>query len=272
MICGGMAGLLNVPKNQRDFEMQLSRNTLAFYDNVDERVPAWFRDGLASAATSYIIQMAQLYKTNVRAQFTAEPFIGVCTRTAHFSRGRDDLPDRSLVFHVKPVENYRDEGALYDETLENRDRILTSLLKTCNDVINNLRENADQSFTTTFRMADFARFVRFGFPKMWDRYSVIFDKMADAQSDLAAEGSLLYDVISSYLESHDFLSGTLAEIFTELKKFADANNVTLGQKSTFYKHFKTEKSNLQVWFDISEVDKNPDGLRPKIHYDMRARE
>lgn len=268
---GKEMGLLNVPKKQRDFETQLTRNNFVFFDNVDEKVSTWFKDGLASAATGYTIQMAQLYRTNEAAEFQVNPSIGICTRTANFGEGRDDIPDRSLVFHVKPIANFKDEGTLFDAILKNRNKIMSALLLQIKSVVKNLKETKGNPFTTDFRMADFVRFVHDGMPDKWVRLKTVFEKMKRVQSDLAAEGSLIYEVINCYLEDNRQLDGFLGGIFKKLQEFTKSNDMKFYLKNTFTKKFNSEKDNLKMWFDFHEEDTNKDGIRPKYNYSIKPK-
>jgi len=151
-IKGDKISLLNIPKSQRDFESQLTNNSFAFYDNMDEKVERWVKDGIASAATGYTVQMAKLYNTNVNAEFNANPYLGIATRTARFTEERDDLAERCLVYHVNSIGEKIPEEKLFMEIIKSRDNILSSLLNQCNNIIMNIKNRSNVEFNTKFRM------------------------------------------------------------------------------------------------------------------------
>jgi hypothetical protein len=212
-------GLTKAPSNPRHFDVQLTNNDYLFYDNIDDRCPNWFKEGLAASATEIKLKINQFYRTNKEVEYPARPYIAITTRTARFSHERDDITDRSLVFHVKKIENRTDEKTLLDRIKTNRDKILSVCLDKCNKIINNLKERRNEDFESNFRMADLERLVIHGFPENEKNNREIFDKMMQVQEDLAAEGSLIFNLIDNYLDSKDVLEGTTTEIYTKLHDF-----------------------------------------------------
>lgn len=272
LLKGRGEGLSNMPKKQRDFEVQLTQNLLVFYDNVDEHVEGWFKDGLASAATTYNVQMAKLFQTNVIAEFPAKPFLGLCTRTMLFATNRDDILDRSLIYKVKPIDDYKDEGEIFNTIIKNRNEIMSSLMLEWNSIITSLIKVKNKPFATKFRMADFAKFVFGAKPDEWHKNKRIFEKLKDYQSDIAAEGSALYGYIVEYLESSEYvdsLDGHLGKIYKDLQNFHNANKIW--KRPYFTKQFNAQKSNLKKWFDYDEVDENPGGKKQKLHITIKLK-
>ena len=266
LIEGSRSGLLNVPKNQRDFESQLTNNDYVFYDNLDEYVEPWFKEGLASAATGYQIQLARLYQTNTKASFTANPFIGIASRTAKFVEERDDISDRALIFHVTALPTKISEEELYDHIIKNRNKIMSALLQKCNSIITALKSNSSKEFKTNFRMADFAKFVALGFPKDWSENKVIFEKMMNVQSDLAAENSMLYDRIFKYLDQSNSLEGSISNIYDKLYEFCSDTNIKFMKLNTFRCKFRSQISSIKQWFNVIEENQNIEGIQPRWYY------
>ena len=128
----------------------------------------------------------------------------------------------------------------------------------CNKIIKNLKENKDVEFSTAFRMADFARFVAHGFPDKWDVNKEIFKKMIHIQADLAADNSMLFERINSYLEENEILEGSRSTLYENLNMFSKSHEQKFMAKTTFLSKFTAQISNLRIWFDFEEISKNPD--------------
>ena len=271
LLKGQKFNLSNVPKNQRDFETQLTSNKFLFYDNVDEHQPMWFKDGLTSASTGMNVHISELYATNKQRIFLASPYLGICTRTANFTHGRDDLADRCLVFSVEPIKRRLDEGLLFKRIIENRNAIFSTILDESLQMVSDIRDNVGKEFHTKFRMADFTKFVHDSLPGEWSDNTHLFDKMLTTQSDLASEGSKLYDVISGYLGIKSELSGYIADIYESLRLYSQALNISFYQIRNFRIRLKSEEENLRNWFDFYVTDTNEGGGHAKLYYKIKKK-
>ena len=127
LLCGPLADVNSISKDERDFWVNVSQRAAVCYDNLDTKPPQWFCDHLAAASTGSSRQVRSLYKNAELTNLQAIAALSITTRTASFARG--DLSERSLPLYVGDMtdEQRVSERRLKEGLLENRSGVLVHL-------------------------------------------------------------------------------------------------------------------------------------------------
>jgi hypothetical protein len=186
----------NLPATEGDFDAIVTNAYYAAFDNADSKV-RWLPDRLAVCATGGTVDKRVLYTTNTLVSYPINVFIGLTSRTPYFNR--DDVADRLLVFHLCRFGDgqYRGEDELKTEVLRHRNRILTGVVRDLQECIASLRQTDGKTYTTSFRMADFATFcLRMAEGKgTTEAMGDLFNRMAGGQSAFTLEGDCFVELL-----------------------------------------------------------------------------
>jgi len=193
---GSMVDLQSIECSKADgFASAVTSAPVVAFDNVDERIP-WLPDMLARIATGTEFPRRVLYTTNDSATYRAECFLTLSARTAKFIEGRDDLPDRMLIFRTERRDCFVSESALLTEVAELRSALWSEFLDELNAILGHLRKSHEEP-AVKFRMADFASFaLRVG--EAWgcrNAVETIFRKLEREQANIVFEDDPLFDAL-----------------------------------------------------------------------------
>ena len=144
--------VIHMPKDERDLKLQLSRNHLIFYENVD---------GISTGVSTVLCIGVTGGSSSERLYFTnGEDFIfdfqlNIGINGINISAVKPDLLERCLLFGLKPVEESerRDETELIESFEAARPKILGAILDV---VVKALAIRPGVTLAKKPRMADFA--------------------------------------------------------------------------------------------------------------------
>jgi hypothetical protein len=269
LLNGGNFQVENLPASESDFDAITTNSYFAAFDNADSRVK-WLPDRLAICATGGTVSKRILYTTNTLATFPLDCFLGITSRTPHFNR--DDVADRTLINRVKRFEEgkYRGEHELKAAILKDRNRILTAVVRKLQECIAALKQTEGKSYSTSFRMADFAVFcLRLAEARgEQEEVQAVFAKMQDEQTAFSLEGDTLVDLLGFWLDvCEQKLEGgaikkkyvnqgrqvTAATLYNELSALAEARKMRFAYQSgrSLAQRLGHIETNLGRLFDMS---------------------
>jgi hypothetical protein len=261
---GSRFELTPLPDKVEDFDAIITNRAFVCIDNADTRKP-WLEDRLATLATSGAIPKRKLYTTNEMVEYPLDCFVSLTARTPKFKR--DDVADRLLMMKSKRFKKFLPENQLIADVLRNRDLIWVEILFQLQHCIHALKEYSKQDFSTAFRMADFADFglkiAKWG--KFDKQLASIFEKLMQEQSYYALEGSVIFDVLVSWVRDHEGMEITGTGLCRALTEQAERDGYKFayaGKERSFGQKFRNLRSNLDEFFDITE---RKGGGRRKIY-------
>jgi hypothetical protein len=223
-----------IPATEGDFDAITSNCHFAAFDNADTNV-AWLPDRLATCATGGTVSKRVLYTTNTSVDYPVNCFLGMTSRTPHFRR--DDVADRLLVCRVKRFEGegFVAEAALDAQTLRQRDRIMTSVVRRLQECIAALKQTEGRQYHCRFRMADFGTFALRLADARGEREAAedLLDRLADDQSAFALGANALPDLLLRWLEepTNHGKAVTAAELHKDLARIAERDRVEFSCES-----------------------------------------
>jgi hypothetical protein len=256
LLFGNKFDVSSVSDDQRDFDALVSNKYLIVLDNLDIRRP-WLTDRLAKAATGQAIEMRELYTTNNLARYFPKCYIIITARTPQIRQ--DDVADRLLILNVKRFENFIPESTLLNDVIKNRNEILSELFHQLNWCIRRLKENKDNEYSGSFRMADFANF---GY-KIYNGDEAFLEtlrKMDRAQNEFLLEEDTLVEFLNLWLDnpSNQNRAVKSLELLSELKKIAKDKDLEFIYRNptSLSMRLRNQEKNLQQFFKFT-IDIGP---------------
>lgn len=249
---------------QKDFDASVTNNHLTIIDNVDasDNKNSWLENRLATAATGGKIEMRRLYSNNELVSYPIRSFLVLTSRDPDFNR--EDVADRLLIFNVERIQDFMSEHVLMQEIDSNRDHLMWELLQDLQQVVKALDEQKDKTFSTDFRMADFASFalkVAYGQGQMQgDQMKDILWKLSQTQSAFVLGDNPIIELITQWLN----LDGgknvgrelTPSALYDELHKLMSASEFCsyFGYENSrgFAQKWSRTKITLETHFNIME--------------------
>lgn len=201
-----------VPSDARSFFAAAANLPVYAIDNLDGEPPVWMDDALAAATTGADLVTRTLYTTIRLSRMALSCRFIVTTRTAKFAR-RKDVEDRVLPLFFGLLEHGRrlDEGALLDEVVRSRNKLLTSLSWLAYRSL----IASDSKGGLGNRFQDFAHVVVIsGGPENYDEALAMLATLETAQKFGLQDPDPLTRAL---LECRDELNGTATEILDLLK-------------------------------------------------------
>jgi hypothetical protein len=243
--------LTNDPK---DFDAAINNSAFVAIDNADTKCH-WLDDRLATAATGGLIKKREYYTTNTLVEIPTHCFVAITSRTPQFRR--DDVADRLLIMKVERHETFRAEKALLDEVLQNRNQIMSEVVRHLQRVVQALRAEQDADDSGVFRMADFATFAmkvarHVGIER---QMKAIFEKLMSEQSAFALEGDPIFELLRTWAAQNPGREVTNTDLGAELAELAEKKKVDfpyIGKVRAFAQRMSQLRSNLKEFFTITE--------------------
>jgi len=257
-------------KEEDDFDATVSNNYLCCFDNVD-CYKKWLNDRLAQIATGGKIELRELYTTNKNAIYYPRVFVTLNSREPKFKR--DDVVDRLLLFRVQRLKAFKSETELLKKVTNHRNELWTELIHDLNSIVKALKED-NEPFTTSFRMADFAK-LGWRISKVngaGDKWLALLDKMSKDKSEFLLLDDPIFNCLDNMLrENYDLTDLTTGELYSFMKRYEKDNDKiylghienarSLGQRLS---HMLNE---LRVYFVIER-----EKIRGRWHYSIKLKE
>jgi len=216
-----------------DFGVVLLRQPIALFDNADGYVD-WIPDAVCAYATHGRWTKRRLFTDDEQLIIKPQAFIAVASKNPASFR-REDTVDRCIVIRLERRGTFRPFERLRDEILNERPQLLGEYLYKVGQIIDVLRQTADEDHEEVHRMADFASFGRaVGQVLGWDPEAVV-DLMAALQRERNAfvnEEDPLVDLLDRWV-NYTPRSGqrnagrivTIYQLHGELEGFASADGI-----------------------------------------------
>lgn len=255
LLFGSNFDVTPIGKNPDDIDVAASNSYLLGLDNADSRSD-WLEDRMATISTGGKIKKRALYTNNQMVEIETHCFLAITSRTPHFRR--DDVSDRLLIMRVSRLNKFIAENIILNEVLENRNSILSEIVKELQLVLQALEENKEHQYEGKLRMADFADLaIKIASVKnKQDDMDRIFKLIAKSQTEFTLEQDPIVDMIYAWLENPHNRGRMVsaAILYQDLEKIAIDND----EKFLFKSHrglamkLSHIKSNLENYFEVRE--------------------
>lgn len=141
-----------------DFGVVLLRQPIALFDNTDAYID-WVPDAVCAYATHGSWTKRRLFTDDEQLIIKPQAFIAVASKNPASFR-REDTADRCIVLRLERRHGFRAFEKLRDDILNDRPQLFGEYLYKVGQIIDVLRQTADETYEETHRMADFASFGR----------------------------------------------------------------------------------------------------------------
>ena len=247
-------------KKEEDFITTLANNAYLIIDNLDNE-PTWLADYLASIATSAYLTKRKLYTTWESSRVKPDCFMGITSRMATMKR--EDIADRSLIFHCGRLEKYIDEHTLLQPLMVNKNYFLSLYFDNLNMIIKTMSNNNEINLTTTHRLADWVvlAIIIDKALRLAEKYDVDLDVALEninkEKSAFIWEGELFVPLMKQLISDHKgepLTARQIVEIFTEIDS---THEYSVQQIASICSNNKTELDELFGFEVISSRKREP---------------
>jgi hypothetical protein len=206
------------------FIATVSSQPVVVFDNVDDHI-GWLPDHLAQVATGIAVARRELYTTNEETRFTPVSWVALTSRTPQFLNRREDVLDRTIIFHTTRLVKNIPEHVLLAEIERWRNRLWSELLHVLNLLVKEYREQAVSPLDVSCRMADFASFVMrcAKLMRMETTANRALHAMQSRQNQMLRDEEPIFECLKEWLVSNSNNAGrfvTSRELETELRLIA----------------------------------------------------
>jgi hypothetical protein len=166
------------------------------------------------------------------------------------------VADRLLIMKVERYETFRAEKALLDEVLQNRNQIMSEVVRHLQRIVQALRAEQDADDSGIFRMADFAEFAMkvARHAGIETQMKAIFKKLTSEQSAFALEGDPIFELLRTWASQNPGREVTNKELCAELTELAEKTKAPFSYKGNhrgFAQRMSQLRSNLKEFFLIT---------------------
>jgi hypothetical protein len=210
-------------------------------------------------STGATIKRRELYTTNRLVEFPIRAAVGITSRTPHFRR--EDVAERMLPLRLVRREQFLPQAQVQRQLLANREYIIAELLNFLREIVCALEQQADFTYSSKFRMADFADFaLKIAHAQgREDKMRAILDRLTAQQVAFATEDEPIFELLDDWLRV-EHGKNIVREVSTpvlckELAELADARGIEFcyrGKTRAFAQRIRNLKGTLQGMFEMSE--------------------
>jgi hypothetical protein len=253
LMFGEKFNVMPLTYDQKDFDAAITNSAFVAIDNADTKRD-WLEDRLATVATGGSIKKRAYFTTNKLVEIPAHCFLAITSRTPHFRR--DDVADRLLIMKVERYETFRAEKALLDEVLQNRNHIMSEVVRHLQGFVQALRAEQDADDSGIFRMADFAAFaMKVGrHAGVETQLKAIFEKLTSEQSAFTLDGDPIFELLRTWASQNPGREVTNKDLCAELAELAEKTKAPFSYKGNhrgFAQRMFQLRSNLEEFFLIT---------------------
>jgi hypothetical protein len=246
--------VMSMSHEPKEFDAAVTGDAFVAIDNADADV-RWLDDKLAVVATGGMLKRRAYYTTNNLVEFPITAFVGITSRTPHFRR--EDVADRLLLFHIERLQVYGAEGTLLSQLIAQRDAVMTELVGELQRVLAAFDKTKHATYSTTFRIADFAQFVlrvadadgRLG------EAQAVFERLAQEQLAFTRQDDPVIELLEDWLNNYTGHEVTTGELFDALQALASLwqRQSAFDFKSivAFGKYLQTNLATLKASFGMT---------------------
>lgn len=223
LIDPNLAELRPAPSSLQDLMIAANNGWILTFDNLST-MPDWLSDAFCRLSTGGGFATRTLYQNDEETIFSAmRPILlnGITELAT-----RSDLLDRALLIDCPTIPKLRrrDEESFWREFDLCRPALLGALLDAMSAA---LRELPNVTLFEAERMADFERFgvaVERGLGLEPGIFQRTYSANRRVAHDVAVEGSITPQVVTSFMEGRDDWSGTATKLLAVLRQHADQNS------------------------------------------------
>lgn len=213
LLFGPNADVYSAIENPRDLGALLANNWVTCIDGLD-KTGGRLANLLSAAVTGVKLGERKLYSNFGLAETKARSWLIITTFAPEL---RADIADRSIVIAVEALAQKMSEAELQAGVLSRRGEFWGALLHDLRHILDRVGQQALQSYSTSFRMADFAKFGGHvwsltGEEEEWER---LLDTLQAGQAGLALEDEPLVEDLRKALAKGP-IHGTAGEIVAHL--------------------------------------------------------
>lgn len=246
--------VMPMPEHEENFEVAITNNHFIAIDNADTK-KRWLNDKLACLATGQKIRKRKLYTTNEVVEIPTKCFVGVTSRTPHFTR--DDIADRLLIIKVTRLSKFKDEARILTDLLGQRNEFMSYMMYKIQRLLAILEETKNYDKPCKLRMADFGIFIsRIAYyNNKTDELESIIDKLNEEQNNFVLENNPLFEALEILLDQNNGRIENIGsrELLAKLNLIVTMNDI----KDFYFKNprslaqfLKNLKSNLAGCIEI----------------------
>jgi len=272
LLFGRHFNVMPLPHKVEDFDAAVTNSEFVAIDNADSK-RWWLEDRLATAATGGTIEKRVLYTTNRVVKIPVRCFLAITSRTPYFKR--DDVADRLLIMKVDRFEDFKSEKSLVEELINSREAIMTEVVHHTQEVLQALKMQSGQDYTSAFRMADFGDFAMkiAKTASIEDKMESIFKKLTTEQSAFTLEGDPIYEPLCGWAEENSSREVTYTQLCGELTSRVENRGGIFpykGKERSFAQRMTHMLPNLAPFLDIGQ---RPVGGRRKLfRFSLKSKE
>lgn len=223
----------------KDINAMITNNYLLAIDNLDSPTTN-INDTLARVATGQVIKLRDYYTTNKQVDFEVHCYIALTSMKPHFTR--DDVADRLICVFLHRFDDFGSEISKMDNTVKNRDEIMSYVLLRLQVIIKKLKENKHKFFKTKSRMGDFAEFALKIAENEEEQKTLLqlFETLSKQQSDFATKEDIIYMILKEIVgkQSYKRVKYSSTELYKKFREVA----IELGLERNFDKIYSSPKS------------------------------
>jgi hypothetical protein len=208
-------GGLSAPKNIEGFVQTISHHSFMFYDNLS-KMPEWFSDALARAATGDSFSKRELYTDDDDVIYRFQKIIALngINQVVY----KSDLLDRSILINLERIspENRKESQVFWEEFELDRPLIIGAIFDT---LAKALSIYPTVNLDKLPRMADFARWgyaIAEASEYGGESFIKAYSRNIAVQHDEAIEANPVAQAIMEFMRDCDTWEGTPAELYSLL--------------------------------------------------------
>lgn len=238
-----------------DFLVTLSHSPYFVIDNLDKDI-SYMENTLAAVATGAVTHRRELYTTGDLHTTKPDCFVFITSRSATCKR--EDLSDRSLIFHTRRLNDFISERSLLQPLESHRNYFWSVFLDQLNSIIYDMRTNGFEEMTTGHRIADWVilatvinRTLRLD-----ERYEIDFNMFLESVNKERAAFTLADEPILEYTRyiyenfARETLSASqLEEHFKTHNPDSDFSTQQIAKVLNKYELVFRELFNMQITYD-----------------------
>lgn len=197
--------VIGMPKDTKDFNVQVCKNSYIFYDNVEVNKQD-MQEQLAKVATGFSVRDRKLHSNSDQSIMNARAFVGLTSRTV--DRIQKDVAQRYIVISLFPYqidETHRRKpmSQIRQEVRDLRNDLFSELLDHVNRIVRQISKNGlatPTSETITMRMADYALFLHLTADMVGLSGPSMEKFILQQQANTVNENDVLYSVLKEFAQ------------------------------------------------------------------------
>jgi hypothetical protein len=209
-----------MPKDTRDFNVQVSKNPYIFYDNVEVNTKD-MQEKLAQVATGYSIRDRKLNTNSEIHYMKSRAFLGITSRT--LNKIQKDVAQRYIVIPVHPysLKGNAPRQALSKILLEvfnARDDLWSELLTLVNSVVTRIGKHGLEQTGSKLRMADYGAFLKIMAELKGMNHESLENFVKKMQFVTMQENDIMFETLKKLMDKDPYTFHSATDLYKALVK------------------------------------------------------